>query len=275
MLPIKLAPCCSTSRRPMETPAGSTFSMDAVASKKGFLLACALASSVSSKFLPRSPIIDIDDGVKPVIMGMRFRGRMVCPGSHSIASILVSSSSIARTGTPPPYLSTKRSKLFRLPNAGRTAGSPSLVRNAESSNHPERTFLVGCCTLFEKEGTEVFFIKRVTSDLGNPVIIDTRDLLVCPESSAILSLALATAIFLSIWVNSRTVTLESNIKFNSGSMSCDRALSVASRNGSESFDGTPFLFIITDLVSLYLCQKIYTKVHLIFKTTEDGQGLWC
>src|SRR5450755_3563441 len=103
-----------------------------------------------------------------------------------MASMRVNSSSIARTGTPQPYFSTKRSKLFRLPKAGRMAGSPSLVRKIESSNQPDKTFLVGCCAFFEKVGTEGFFNKRVTSDLGNPVIIETRDLFDCPDSSTIL-----------------------------------------------------------------------------------------
>src|SRR5271163_3153083 len=140
---------------------------------------------------------------------------------------------MARTGIPPLYVATNCSKLRRFPNIGRIAGSPFGPKKRGLSNHAASTLLAGCCPGRLLIDTSSSLRIRATSDLGSPVIIATRDLLLRPLSLATRVAAVRTALSLTSLLSSCTVIPASNIRLISGSTTRVSATIVVSLSGSR------------------------------------------
>jgi hypothetical protein len=215
-----------------ETIAGLMSLTTAVASNNGFDLPWTLFTRASNRSPPRSPISEIASLVRPATIGTREFALTRWFAKRSTAPVLVSSSSIARTGCPLPYIAASFSKLRLGPKIGKTAGSLSAVRNFGSSCQASSNRLAGFSRRRADGSDSREARMRPTSARGRPVAIATRDLLSRPPSSIRRLAALRTAASRTVWLSSRTLTLASAIRLSNGSITRFSAMMAASFIGS-------------------------------------------
>ncbi len=263
---INAAPCSAMPLRTRGTAFASILLITAVASNKAFDEVRRFLVSVVSRSAARSPTLAIALAVIPRKVGTRTLALIRCLGKTSIALICASSSSIARTGIPPLYIPTRRSKLLRLPKMGRTAGSPFAPRNCTLSYHAASTFLAGCCPARRLGQNFSAFKIRATSPLPKPVVIATRELLLRPDSLVMRADAIRTARSRTNRLNSCTVIPASNVRSIRGSITRSSVVMVAALRGSRDRDSLGICIPANSFK--YVCAKHYAQKHITMALTR-------